>query len=61
MAQGQEVEEVLVRDEGQGPLHIQGFRGKEGAYTVYSTILDSLTILNIELLHAVLLKAFEVF
>lgn len=57
MAQGQEVEKVLVRDEGQGPLHIQGFRGKE----VYSTILDSLTILNIELLHAVLLKAFEVF
>lgn len=30
VAQGQEVEKVLVRDEGQGPLHIQGFRGKEG-------------------------------
>lgn len=34
---------------------------RKEAYTVYSTILDSLTILNIELLHAVLLKAFEVF
>lgn len=37
MAQGQEVEEVLVRDEGQGPLHIQGFRGKEESIYTYSS------------------------
>lgn len=42
MAQGQEVEEVLVRDEGQGPLHIQGFRGKEGG--INTVLLDSYTI-----------------
>lgn len=43
VAQGQEVEEVLVRDEGQGPLHIQGFRGiKE--WGINTVLLDSLTI-----------------
>lgn len=44
MAQGQEVEKVLVRDEGQGPLHIQGFRGKKGGIYMYTVLLDSLTI-----------------
>lgn len=48
VAQGQEVEEVLVRDEGQGSLHIQGFRGKKrGIYSTTSYIYN-----KIELLHA---------
>lgn len=51
VAQGQEVEEVLVRDEGQGPLHIQGFRGKEGGLT--TVLLDSYTIRLIYCMHII--------